>query len=272
MTRKLMKYEWLSTRRMILPFYVLMVSIAFINGLFFRFEKTEGIFHDIAKMILISSQIVIVIASFLFVVYWMLRRFYKNIYSDEGYLTHTLPVKSWQHILAKLIVASLWEIGTFFVLLVSLFLLGLIVAPDSFQELWKEIILRWEEIKQIILEEKLVSIAVEFSVSMILIVLFFYTKAYCSISFGHMMPRHKILSSIGVYIGLGFIENILSSIVFFNSFSKISNLDTVDTVEDFSGVLSWFHELIFISMWFYIVGIIVYFFITKYVIDKQLNI
>ena len=36
-------------------------------------------------------------------------RFYKNTYSDEGYLTHTLPVKRGTLLLAKVIAGTIWR-------------------------------------------------------------------------------------------------------------------------------------------------------------------
>lgn len=267
MIRKLMKYEWLSTRRMILPFYILMLSIALINGLFFRFEKVGGFASEIAEIILVSSQIVIIIATFVFVIYWMLRRFYKNIYSDEGYLTHTLPVKSWQHIIAKLIVAVLWWAGTFIILFVSLFLLGVIVAPEDFKEFFQEIVIQWESIKQIISETDMILCILEVMISVFLGGIFFYTKAYCAISLGQMMARHKIMLAIGFYIAFGFIENIISTTAFWNLV-----LETSEIEENITAMVHWFQKVLGFSIIYSIVATIIYFLITKYVMDKKLNI
>jgi len=45
-----------------------------------------------------------VIAVFIFVHY------YRSMFSDEGYLTHTLPVKSWEILLSKVLSAAVWMI------------------------------------------------------------------------------------------------------------------------------------------------------------------
>lgn len=54
----------------------------------------------------------------------VIQRFWKGIWGAEGYLTHTLPVRAWQILLSKLVVAVtllfvsiLVGVGSFFLLL-----------------------------------------------------------------------------------------------------------------------------------------------------------
>ncbi len=46
-------------------------------------------------------------------------RIYKNLYSDEGYLTFTLPATAKQHILSKVLCGAIWEILSVIVAFVS---------------------------------------------------------------------------------------------------------------------------------------------------------
>ena len=46
-------------------------------------------------------------------------RFYKNLFSGQGYLTRTLPVTSGQHLLAKTISGSIWVIVNFLATILS---------------------------------------------------------------------------------------------------------------------------------------------------------
>ena len=56
------------------------------------------------------------------------RRFYVNVYGDEGYLTLTLPVKRSYIILSKLIVGMCWLIAQVVVIILSLLILT--VSPQ----------------------------------------------------------------------------------------------------------------------------------------------
>ena len=267
MIRKLMKYEWLSTRRMIIPFQILMISIALMNGIFLRIEKDNGFSNKIIEIILTSTQVVITIATFLFVVYWTLRRFYKDIYSDEAYLTHTLPVKSWEHIVSKLMVSFLWWITTFIFWFASMIGLGIIIAPEDFREFCEGISEHWEEITQTIPVDILSRYAVQIIISIILSAIYFYIKAYCAIGFGQMMPSHKMLSSIGFYILFGFVENSVSLIFFWEAIKETGEIE-----ESLTLMLEWLSKLMLQGNIFSIFAMVIYFFILKYLMEKKLNI
>ena len=51
-------------------------------------------------------------------------RFYKNLFSDEGYLTRTLPVTSGQHLLSKTIAGSIWASLDMILLLASFYIIS----------------------------------------------------------------------------------------------------------------------------------------------------
>lgn len=266
MLKKLMRYEWLATSRMILPFYIVMLSVAIINGIFFRLDRTDGVFHNIAEKILISSYIIIIIASFLFVIYIMVSRFYKNIYGREGYLTHTLPVKNWQHIVSKLVAASCWSIATMIVFFTSLFVLGLIVAPEEFYLLCYKIVSEWKRILMILSESEAIVFGVQVVVSAILGTISFYLKAYFSIGVGQLVSNYRILASIAVYIGIGVIENIVSATISIPIFMKIN------TVTDDASVTKMLHSIFNHSIFYSLIFAILYFLGTKYLMDKKLNL
>lgn len=59
-------------------------------------------------------------------IYW---RFYKHLYTDEGYLTFTLPVSRKQVLRSKTVNAIIWECILFAVITVGLLFLLLVVPP-----------------------------------------------------------------------------------------------------------------------------------------------
>lgn len=85
---------------------------------------------------IISTLIVFLYAMFLcavvvitFIV--ILLRFYKNLLQNEGYLMNMLPVKSWQHITAKLIAAVVWSFVSVLVVIVSVLILSTLAVDFS---------------------------------------------------------------------------------------------------------------------------------------------
>lgn len=267
MIRKLIKYELLATRRMIIPFQILMISITLMNAIFLRIEKDNGFSNRIIEIILTSTQAVVTIATFLFITYWTLRRFYKDIYSEQAYLTHTLPVKSWEHIVSKVTVAFLWWITTFIFWFASMIGLGIIIAPEDFREFCTTVITEWEKITQLIPMDIMGRYIVHILISIILSGIYFYIKAYCAIGFGQMMPSHKILSSIGFYIIFGIVENCLSMIAFWDALTETGEIE-----DSLTSMLQWISKVMLYGNIFSIFAIAIYFIILKYLMEKKLDI
>ena len=103
MLGKLMKHEWLSTWKVptALCIYLGILTIlgctSFVSPLWQSDNMVVQVIAGFSIFIYILSLIGICIAIFAYFVV----RFYRNMYTDEGYLMHTLPVKSWEHILTK---------------------------------------------------------------------------------------------------------------------------------------------------------------------------
>lgn len=74
------------------------------------------VFTSLASGLVTISYVVFVILT----VALIFSRFYKNFYTDEGYLTFTLPVKKTQHINSKLISSTLASWATGLVLIINI--------------------------------------------------------------------------------------------------------------------------------------------------------
>lgn len=110
MLGKLLKYDMRYVSRIMLIVYIIVLSISlFISGLIFLSFKVAE-FSVLLLMTLpigilavagVSASGVIMIAV----------RIYKNLYSDQGYLTFTLPVSSNHLIWGKVILYAIWQIS-----------------------------------------------------------------------------------------------------------------------------------------------------------------
>ena len=113
MTGKLIKYEFRSIIKQIgivwaaLPVTALLFSFSdwIISGNELMPERS-GIFGDILLMVTSFLYGGIFMAMAAVTCFIVIMRFYKGLLRDEGYLMHTLPVKTWQLITAKGIVAA----------------------------------------------------------------------------------------------------------------------------------------------------------------------
>lgn len=104
MILKLMKYEIKSTYKV---FFTIMASFVLLTILMCMSMKNPN-----AVMISILSIACFVIAGSTFCVYFvtLFNRYYKNLYGREGYLMFTLPVKGWELVCSKFVIAMFWSI------------------------------------------------------------------------------------------------------------------------------------------------------------------
>lgn len=125
MLGKLIKHEWRAFWK-IPAFVSLFLAIFTIFGVIVLnakiWETENPVIQSLAAFVLLFYSIALIVISFVTVLYTALR-FYKNIYSDEGYLMHTLPVTQKSLIFSKLIVSYAWTIITGLVIIFSIFVL-----------------------------------------------------------------------------------------------------------------------------------------------------
>ena len=135
MLKKLLKYEFKDTATVVPFLYIITLLFAVIA---FIAEKS-GIewFKITSSVILIIIGISVVIVTFAVVI----MRFYKNLYSNEGYLMFTLPVKPQLLLTSKVIVAFFWIVLSFIVsivaLCIALYVLG--IGSTELSEIMSEI-------------------------------------------------------------------------------------------------------------------------------------
>ncbi|ACL76265.1 ABC transporter permease [Ruminiclostridium cellulolyticum] len=121
MLGKLLKYEVKDTSRIIPFFYAITAVLA---GLSLLSGKLELGWFKVTSSVLL---LLVGIAVFVVTLVVICMRFYKNLYSNEGYLSFTLPLKPHLHLISKAIVSFIWMIlsvliclGAFYVALYGL--------------------------------------------------------------------------------------------------------------------------------------------------------
>lgn len=125
-------------------------------------------------------------------------RFYKNFFTDEGYLTFTLPVNIGSLLNAKLLSALIVEISTLLVLGLDVFLMALLAGGDALFEGLKPILELFFENVDIYFY---IYVA-EGLVWMLVSSLFSSLFLCCCITFGSIITKKaKVPAAIGIYYG-----------------------------------------------------------------------
>ena len=231
---KLLKYELRSTSRIILYIYAGILAAATLMGILGRFlsgrwETTDGMMivfgaedanSIVATLFLALSLIYFFLMAALCVltIVMIIMRFYNNMLQGEGYLMHTLPVPTWELIASKLIVALIWNLIAVVVALISgLLIVGLSGAFTYMSQYVDVAAVIREVFADLNINSAVLILTSLFSV--VATILQFY---FC-MSVGNLSSQHKLLTSVGAYVGIQIITSIVSAILGNNYISQLDS-------------------------------------------------
>lgn len=214
MTGRLIKYELRSSIKLMGVIWAALIVTSFLFSISSNFmgnimrsssiaSTLINLFQGITGMLYIAVFIATAAASVVIII----MRFYKGLLSDEGYLMHTLPVKPWQLITAKGVSALIIVCASVIVSILSFMILagtgsfGAIVEfCDLIREMFRE-------------EPKVILVAAEFLVLAILSLLKSIYQIYASLSIGQLAGKHRILLSLGAYVGINIVITVLAVLI-----------------------------------------------------------
>ncbi len=231
MLRKLLKYDMKAVWKIWIRLAAAALLISIPGGLCIRFI-TYTIGESSGFLLLRLTAVfgmlasILTIAGFLIVteilVFW---RFYKNFFSDEGYLTFTLPVSRAQLLLSKTLNACIWMVASGAVIVLCILEIVLVVDPRAIGAFFKG--LGWWlgqdwSFLLVIYMLQLLVLAVAglwLSVSMIQL----------CITIGSIIAkRFKILASIGIYYLFNMVPGFAGQLItVVGIFSATGTIETV---------------------------------------------
>jgi hypothetical protein len=210
----------------------------------------------------LTLYILILIAVGVAVMIYLIVRFYRNLFTDEGYLMNTIPVKPYELILSKLIVSFVWTIVNLVCTMISIFIL--VLSQSSLPDILEI----WNEAFSYFLTEMGMKLSGLIALGIfggIVSILYMFLMFYTSIAIGQTVRNHKVLFSLAAYVVLYIICQIISSLVLlpFGFFTLV-------------GSTNEFHIAFVPMMWLsYVISailMVIYFFITNYIMSKKLNL
>lgn len=193
MLGKLMKYELKATTRWFLPLYAALVVFAVLNRFLFQdpliIESNSVTFRSIISGLSLVIYILLITGMMAVTLVVSIIRFYKSLLGDEGYLMFTLPVKTWLHIVSKLLISMLWYLlsGLFAILSIII----LFPTPDM-EQVRKAL----AELGLIFGKGGYITVPLLTLVSLAFSIL----QIYAAIALGQLFSKYKLLASFGIYI------------------------------------------------------------------------
>lgn len=281
MLGKLLKHEWKAVWKVPALFIGILMLTAMAAGITFMLPiwDSEWVGLPMSGVTLMLVYYFAIFASCVGIAVYMAVRFYKNLFTDEGYLTHTLPVTPRALLLNKVITMSAWNLISYlavflsFVVFLGIMVLALLPKNSSFArdilEVLRRLILGWPEL----LKEPAMEGFGGFCISILGMVFggsFSGTMMIIgSITLGQMVRKHRILGAIGAYFALGMAVQFISTAILFPiMLTYIDNSRWDMEVSPFP-VFTLIYSVMTVVMLAVAVGLYI---LSEYLIGKQLEL
>ena len=269
MFTKLLKHEWRATRGMLGTLSLVCLGASLLGGLTMRYlmlASTQNAEHNVIVVLnvlaMVAAMIVVAVAGvaglFLYI-----GRFYKSRFTDEGYLTFTLPVSTHQNLLSSMVNSAIGMVIVFFVICAALciwLMIGFTGIPGFYKTVWEKLPELWEGFLHVCDQMPwkyvglfLLNVLTGSVCELVLLML--------SVTIGSIIAKkHKILAAVGVYYGI----NVAISMV--TSFAM--TVQVVSGGEIVNAVLRFFSGTAALMVLVSVVG----YFAMYWLIDRKLNL
>ena len=273
MLGKLIKFEWKDTYLIGTISGIVVLILALIGAIVFQTDLWNMDFRSSTAESLVATTIIFYFTAYIMGIgamvlvmrYYFFWRYYKNLFTDQGYLMNTLPVTGSQLLNAKLLVALVWQYITWIVVSLAIFILafGFMngIEAVSLGELMEALREGIHEIYRDIPGELTI-----YFVSIMLIILISPLSEimlmYTAVGIGQLNKKHKFLISVLILIGLYMARSFLLQIAMVPmNFMVVGTADV------------WAFNVGSLITLFVLIGMIIgLWFLNKYFIEKRLNL
>ena len=230
MFSKLLKHEWKANWRLLSILSLAVIIAAVVGTISLRVMVNYGDrlseSNSFLNLLLLPLGLLVFVSFLALVVYAaavlfvLLFRFYKNKFTDEGYLTFTLPVTNHQIFLSSAVNMLIWSVISV-VLVILLFVVMILIGTSTSGFINMELIRELRSLKFILPEMAEAyseilgdSYGILTLISILISPVYNVVLAMTCITLGAVVAKkHKILAAIGIYYGANTVLGILSSAI-----------------------------------------------------------
>ena len=271
MLGKIIKHEFRATWKKICGMYAIMIISLLVAMVSFNLEDIDlnGTATDIFRIILGISMLVLVVsltAAFVIILVLLCQRFYQSVYSNQGYLTMTLPVSKFSILNGKLITYVIWSIVTVFVIVPCAWgYICFVEKSNDFMDLFRFIGDYIENCDDILYELILPII------NLLFIPIRLYLYIFACLSLGQLSNKHKIGMAVAWSFFLRVGEMIITGLI---SVLFVPDTNPVSLVMIFFRITSGdvMRRLNLFSLIGTLIIVAIYYMITALIMNKKVNL
>lgn len=195
-------------------------------------------------------------------------RFYKNMFSDEGYLTHTLPVTRGQHLMSKTIAGGIWGILNMMISHIALYIIIFTPYVTDFLSDNISVIEAELGIASDCTGSSLSSLILLYIVTAVLGAVSNIILFYASIAIGQLVSNHKVLGAIAAYFAISTFCSIIMAIIM----AVLGLLGASIAPTASFDMIKYFKDSLILSMIFCIIQSIVLYIAAYWIMAKKINL
>lgn len=259
MLSKLIKYDLKAVSPVLLAIHGAVLILSLLGHFFMsllHIRPFDTIFSSVYTVTLLTAIGAVALATIIY----LGMRYHRNLYTDEGYLTNTLPVTANCHVLSKYLCGVLWIFLDAAVILLSVFIL----LNDQLSEFFQAVS---TNIPGTLFLLTIATVVLELFISCL--------SVYCAVAIGNLFHGHRVMGCIGGYILLYLINQVIGLILVIPLFTNetIRNAETADATspEVLYEVSQILGRILILSLILSIIIGIIYYIVCVKLLDKKLE-
>ena len=268
MVKKLWKHEYLAWLRVLPLIYGITLAVATLLRIVLIFEN-DSLYYRIVFGSAVFVFVVALMVTLASATVFGIQRFYKNLFTGEGYLTHTLPVTPANHLWVKVLTAVSFDILS---VLVCLLAGAIATAGEVFSEICKAAAYLVRQIPGDYIGHA-AGWTAEVIVMFVVAMFGSHMLFYLCICLGQLFRKNRVLAAVGVYFGFYAVSQVVSTVltVVFAIMGEQGVWDGI--LEQIAkNPITFVHLLLCGTVVLTVLLNLVYFWICHWVIHKKLNL
>ena len=269
MVKKLIKHEFIYYLRTVGIFLPIILAIGAMTRVF-RFFDNGNIINTIALASSVTLLVIACMALLMISTVFGIVRFYKNMYSSEGYLTFTLPVTNTEHLLVKLLMAMVCQAVCVLTVIAAA---SIALSGKLFGDVLKFIVNLIDKALVVCGTANLIGFIVEMILLLVLGAVSNMLLYYACITIGQTAKKNRIFAAVGVYF-IYYIATQIISTVFTMIFTVLGMTGALD------GAMVWIEKSPIAAVHIALCVVIVisaaitavFWLVTQNIMSKKLNL
>ena len=270
MLKKLLKHEWKATYRGLLTVHLALLVLSLIGAGTLNALQSGSVSDSVWGFYLVVFALMIFV-SVIVTHALLIVRYYRNLFTAEGYLTNTLPVTAGAQLLCKLLNYLIWAVLNILCIIAAFLLLEPKASGKVILDLFGALPELAGSYGLSLTLCAILTVILAVLVSLAVTILLFYV----CISLGSLFSVHKVLASVLIFLGLYLLQQMISLPGITVLSIPISSLPLTLNGSELSvqaANLTQFCQLLWVYILVEAVIASIYFAVSRYILHRKLNL